>query len=143
MRRICLGVFLVALSALALELLLTRVFDVILTSNISYFIVSSAVFAIGLSGIYVSLRPLPLGKDIRPLVTGLAVALAGISALLVFTINALPFNPDEITKHPFLQLGYFVGIYLTLLAPFFLAGFILIAVLSTYAAKIQSLYFWD
>ena len=40
MRRICVGVFLVALSTLALELLLTRVFDVILASNISYFIVT-------------------------------------------------------------------------------------------------------
>src|SRR5579862_501661 len=97
MRRISFGLFLIALSSLALELLLTRVFDVILASNISYFIVTSAVFSIGLAGIYVSLRPLTPGKDIRPLVTGLAIVLACVAGSLVFLINALPFNPDEIT----------------------------------------------
>jgi spermidine synthase len=143
MRRLCLGVFLVALSTLVMELLLTRVFDVILTSNMSYFIVTSAVFAIGLAGIYVSLRPLQPGRDIRPLVTRLAILLACVSALLVFIINALPFNPDDLFKTPVRQIGYFVGIYVTLLVPFFLAGYILIAVFSTYAGKIQTLYFWD
>src|SRR3974390_2384167 len=143
MRRICVGVFLVALSTLALELLLTRVFDVILASNISYFIVTSAVFAMGLAGIYVSLRPIASGRDIRPLVSGLAVLLAIVCASLVFAINHPPFNPDEITKHPLLQAAYFVGIYITLLIPFFLAGFIIVAVFSTYAVKIQTLYFWD
>jgi hypothetical protein len=143
MRRLCVGVFLIALSALALELMLTRVFDVILASNISYFIVSSAVFAIGLAGIYVSLRPLPSEVDIRPLITRLAIALGCVVALLVPVINHLPFNPDEISTAPIKQLAYFVGIYLTLIVPFFLAGFVLIAVFSTYALKIQTLYFWD
>jgi len=143
MRRLCFGVFLVALATLALELMLTRVFDVILAPNISYFIVSSAVFAIGLAGIYVSLRPLPTETDIRPLVTRLAIALACVAALLVPVINSLPFNPDEVFKTPTRELAYFVGIYLALIIPFFLAGFILIAAFSTYAAKIQTLYFWD
>jgi spermidine synthase len=143
MRRICFGVFLTALSTLALELLLTRVFDVILAPNMSYFIVSSAVFAIGLAGIYVSLRPLPRDQDIRPLVTRAAVLLACVAALLVPVINSLPFNPDELFKTPARQVAYFVGIYLALIIPFFLAGFILIAVFSTYALRIQTLYFWD
>jgi predicted membrane-bound spermidine synthase len=143
MRRLCFGVFLTALSTLALELMLTRVFDVILAPNMSYFIVSSAVFAIGLAGIYVSLRPLPSEQHIRPLVTRLAVVLACVTALLVPVINSLPFNPDELLKTPAREIAYFVGIYLALIVPFFLAGFILIAVFSTYAAKIQTLYFWD
>jgi len=143
MRRLCFGVFLTALATLALELMLTRVFDVILAPNVSYFIVSSAVFAIGLAGIYVSLYPLSAGKDIRPLLTGVAVALACVATLLVPLINSLPFNPDEAFKAPMRQLAYFVGIYLALIVPFFLAGFILIVAFSTYAAKIQTLYFWD
>jgi len=143
MRRLCFGVFLIAMSTLALELMLTRVFDVVLAPNISYFIVTSAVFSIGLAGIYVSLRPLPSERDIRPLVTRLAIALACVVALLVPVINHLPFNPDDIFKTPLRELLYFVGIYLTLIVPFFLAGFILIAVFSTYASKIQMLYFWD
>lgn len=144
MRRLCIGVFLVAMSTLALELLLTRVFDVILTSNLAYFIVTSAVFAIGLAGIYTSLRPIPSGDAVRPLLTKLAIGFAVWSALLVPIINALPFAPDDkLTKEPVSQVLYFIGIYLTLLIPFFLAGYILIAVFSTYARRIQTLYFWD
>jgi hypothetical protein len=143
MRRLCLGVFLTALSSLALELILTRVFDTLLTRNLSYFIVTSAVFAIGLAGVYVSLRPLPADRNILPLVTKLAIGLACVAALLLPVINHLPFNPDELFKSPVSQAAYFVGIYLMLIIPFFLAGYILIAVFSTYASKIQTLYFWD
>ena len=143
MRRLCIGVFLVALSSLALELILTRVFDTLLTRNLSYFIVTSAVFAIGLAGVYVSLRPLSPDRSILPLITRLAIALACVAALLVPAINHLPFNPDELFKTPVSQVAYFVGIYLMLIIPFFLAGYILIAVFSTYASKIQTLYFWD
>jgi hypothetical protein len=143
MRRLCLGVFLVAMSSLMLELMLTRVFDVILTPNISYFIVTSAVFAIGLAGIYVSLRPLPSEERIRPLITRLAITFAIVVSLLLPVINHLPLNPDEAFKHPGVQVLYFIGIYLALVMPFFIAGLILIAVFSTYASKIQTLYFWD
>jgi len=143
MRRLCVGVFLVALSSLALELILTRVFDVLLTRNLSYFIVTSAVFSIGLAGVFVSLRPLPTERNVLPLVSWLAVGLACVASLLVPAINHLPFNPDELFKTPLQQVAYFIGIYLMLILPFFLAGYILIAVFSTYASKIQTLYFWD
>ena len=46
MRRLSFGVLLVALSTLVLELMLTRVFDVTLTPNLSYFVVSLAVFSL-------------------------------------------------------------------------------------------------
>jgi hypothetical protein len=143
MRRIYPGIFLITLATLVLELLLTRVFDVILNPNISYFIVTSAVFAIGLAGIYVALRPLTSERDIRPLLTKLSLALAGVSIILIPVINALPFNPDELFKTPLRQVVYFVGIYLALVAPFFLSGLILIVIFSTHTAKIQTLYFWD
>ena len=143
MRRICLGVFLITMATLAIELLLTRVFDVILNYNMSYFIVTSAVFAIGLAGIYVSLRPLTAGRDIRPLLAGLSVACAIAVLLLNPVINALPFDPDRMFDAPLRQAGYFVGIYLALITPFFISGFILIAVFSSYTSKIQMLYFWD
>ena len=143
MRRICLGVFLITMATLAIELLLTRVFDVVLNYNISYFIVTSAVFAIGLAGIYVSLRPLEAGRDIRPLLAGLSVACAVAVLLLHPVINALPFDPDKMFNDPLKQAGFFIGIYLALITPFFISGYILIAVFSSYTSKIQMLYFWD
>jgi hypothetical protein len=143
MRRICLGVFLITMATLAIELLLTRVFDVVLNYNMSYFIVTSAVFAIGLAGIYVSLRPLDASRNIRPLLTGLSVACAIAVLLLNPVINALPFDPEQIFHAPLEQTAYFVGIYLALITPFFISGYILIAVFSSYTSKIQMLYFWD
>lgn len=143
MRRLCLGVFLITLGTLALELVLTRAFDVILNPNLSYFIVTSAVFAIGLAGIYVSLRPLHANADVRPLITRLSIAFACVCVVLVPAINALPFNPDALFHAPVRQALYFVGIYLALIVPFFLSGLILIVLFSTYTVKIQTLYFWD
>jgi hypothetical protein len=56
MRRLSFGVFLTALSTLILELMLTRAFDITLAPNISYFVVTLAVFSFGLAGIYATRR---------------------------------------------------------------------------------------
>src|SRR6185437_15998822 len=52
MRRLSFGVLLIALSTLVLELMLTRIFDVTLTPNLSYFVVSLAIFSFGLAGLF-------------------------------------------------------------------------------------------
>ena len=64
MRRLSFGVLLIALSTLILELTLTRIFDVVLIPNLGYFVVTSAVFAFGLAGVYATLRPIPVESDI-------------------------------------------------------------------------------
>ena len=68
MRRLALGISLTALVTLVLELALTRVFDVILTPNLAYMVITCAVFAFGLvSGImmYAILRT-PAAVQPRP-----------------------------------------------------------------------------
>ena len=80
MRRLSFGVLLIALSTLVLELMLTRVFDVTLTPNLSYFVVSLAVFSFGLAGIYATLRPIPVETDIRGRLVGCCVGFAGSGA---------------------------------------------------------------
>jgi spermidine synthase len=143
MRRLSFGVMLVALSTLVLELMLTRVFDVTLTPNLSYFVVSLAVFSFGLAGIYATLRPVPVEEEIRGRLVGCAVGFAGAILLLQPIINALPLNYLFIVRAPVTTLLSFGALYLALLVPFFLAGYILIAIFSKYAQKIQRLYFWD
>ena len=54
MRRFSFGVLLIALSTLVLELMLTRVFDIVLVPNLAYFVVTAAVFSFGMAGIYVA-----------------------------------------------------------------------------------------
>jgi len=143
MRRVSFGVLLIALSTLVLELMLTRAFDVTLTPNLSYFVVSLAVFSFGLAGIYATLRPIPVESDIRGRLVGCCVGFAATVLLLHPILNALPLDYLRIAKAPMITLASFGALYLTLLVPFFLAGYVLIAIFSKYAPKIQRLYFWD
>ena len=143
MRRLSFGVLLIALSTLVLELMLTRVFDVTLTPNLSYFVVSLAVFSFGLAGIYATLRPVPVDAEIRGRLVGCSVGLAVAMLLLQPLLNALPLDYTRLVKAPVTTILSFCTLYLALLVPFFLAGYVLIAIFSKYAAKIQRLYFWD
>src|SRR6185437_5236756 len=143
MRRLSFGVLLIALSTLVLELMLTRVFDVTLTPNMSYFVVSLAVFSFGMAGIYATLKPVPVDRDIGGIVAGCCVGFAATVLLLIPVINLLPLDYRRIVQHTAETLLAFGALYLFLLVPFFLAGYVLIAMFSKYASKIQRLYFWD
>jgi len=143
MRRISFGVLLIALSTLVLEIMLTRAFDVTLAPNISYFVVTLAVFSFGLAGIYATLRPIPVERDIRGILATLSVAYAAAMLVLIPVINALPLDYMHLGHFPIRTLSAFAALYVALLLPFFMAGYILIAVFSKYAGSIQRLYFWD
>lgn len=143
MRRLSFGILLIALSTLVLELMLTRVFDVTLTPNFSYFVVSLAIFSFGVAGLLATLRPLDPQRDIRGIVTACCAGFAVSTLLLNPILNALPLDYSRIVRAPLTTVGAFCALYLTLLVPFGLAGYVLITVFSTYAARIQRLYFWD
>src|SRR5215470_3985324 len=122
MRRLSFGLLLIALSTLVLELMLTRVFDVTLTPNLSYFVVSLAVFSFGLAGIYATLRPIPVESEIRGRLVGCSVGFAAAVLLLHPVINSLELDYTHLGKEPVATLASFVTLYLALLIPFFLAG---------------------
>jgi spermidine synthase len=143
MRKLSFGVFLVALATLVLELMLTRVFDVILAPNISYFVVTAAVFAFGLAGIYATLRPIPAQGDISGRLCVCSAGFAAMTVLQIPIVNRLQLDYTTLGHHPLAVGGSFLVLYLTLLAPFFLGGYVLITVFTRYAARIQRLYFWD
>ncbi len=142
-RRVSCGVLLIALAALIVELMLTRGFDVVLVPNISYFIVSVAIFGFGLAGLYATLRPVRKAADIGQLLAVGCIAFAAAAVLLLPVVDALPLNFNAIGHHPFATIGAFCALYVAVIAPFFCAGYVLIAVFSSYAARIQKLYFWD
>src|SRR5215475_1447507 len=118
MRRLSFGVLLIALSTLVLELMLTRVFDVTLTPNLSYFVVSLAVFSFGLAGIYATLRPVPVERDISRLLAGCCIGFAATALLLIPVIDALPLDYRRIVQHTGETLASFGVLYLFLLLPF-------------------------
>jgi hypothetical protein len=75
-----------------LELMLTRVFDVVLVPNMSYAVVKMAVFGFGLAGIYAALRPIEPERDIRPLTSLLCLGFAVATLILIPLINVLPLD---------------------------------------------------
>jgi spermidine synthase len=142
MRRLTLGISLTALTTLLLELVLARVFDVILIPNMAYVVITCAVFAYGLAGLYAAVRPRPARDDDR-LLPKLA-ALTGLATVLLLPIiNLLPFDFEAISDAPFRQLVAFGLVYLALVVPFFLSGLILTTVFGHYPRDIQRLYCWD
>ena len=138
-----LGVFLVALVTLMVELLLIRVFDVVLVSNLGYMIISCALFAFGLAGVYAALRPLKDLSRVDIYLAALSVALAVSCILQLPLLNANPFDLRLATERPVAEVFYFSLMYLTVSLPFFFAGLILATAFSVYATQIRKLYFFD
>lgn len=143
MRKLSFGVLLIALATLVLELMLTRVFDIVLIPNLAYFVVTAAVFAFGMAGIYATIKPVPVDSDISDSLYWRCFAFAVATALLIPLVNLLQLDYNRLGKAPVTTLLSFVVLYVALVVPFYLAGSVLIAAFSKYAANIQKLYAWD
>jgi hypothetical protein len=140
MRRIYVALFLVSLVALATEILLTRIFDVLLWHNLSFMVISCAVFGLALGGLRDVLAPPAsnaLGSaGLHRLVFAFAASVWSIPPLL----NAIPFSSDAASRQPLVQLAWFFLLYLVLLAPFFFAGWAICRIFSLALRDIQRLY---
>ena len=62
MKRLYVGTALIALVTLMSELIITRVFDVVLVPNMAYMVVTCAMFAFGLSGVFAANKRVPSGE---------------------------------------------------------------------------------
>lgn len=143
MRRVRVAIGLIACCTLAVELLLTRVFDVILYPNLGYMIITGAMFSFGLAGIYSTLWPIAEEAAVRRSLVRYATALAAALAVIRPALNAIPFRFESIAAEPGMQALWFLLMYLVVTLPFFLAGMIFARTFSTWASQIQTLYFWD
>jgi len=138
------GLFLVALTTLMLELTLMRVFDVIWYANMSYMVVTLAMFSFGIAGVYMSLKPPPAEPARVDRRLAVLAGLFGLFALLILpTLNYLPFDFNLFNSHPVQGVLYFVLVYLALALPFLFAGMFFALVFSTHPRQINRLYFWD
>jgi spermidine synthase len=138
-----LALFFVAAATLMLELLLTRVFDVILTPNMAYMVIACALFSFGLAGVYVTLRSGGPSESGDGQLSMLALLFSVTTLTLLPALNLLPFDYEAISEQPFVQVLAFLAMYLALVVPFFLSGLIFTRLFSSRARSIQALYFWD
>lgn len=142
-RTLLLGVALTAATTLMLELLLTRVFDVVLLPNMAYMVITCAVFAYGLAGLYVTVRPLPEGQSVDRVAARLTLLVALASVLLLPAINIIPFEGLPFGRASWKEGVAFTAVYVALVVPFFLAGLTVTTIFGRYARAIRRLYAWD
>lgn len=137
-----LGVASIAFAVLLLELTLIRVMDVILAPNTGYMALTSAMFALGLGGIYLYLFHWKSDKSLK-IVAYLALLFALLVPMVSAWFNWLPFsltfNDNNLTE----QVLAWSGMYIGLTLPFFIAGIILSKVFQDYSKDIGRLYFYD
>lgn len=133
------AVFLVSLTLLLSELLLTRVFSVLFMSHLAFLVISLALFGLGVGGIAVYLFPRFFSGDLQYRLVTLALAFAGMLLLLVLFLFNVPFSVASGLRAT-LSLA---AVYLMASLPFFVGGTCLSVLLSRAGQEVNKLYFVD
>jgi hypothetical protein len=115
------AIALISAAALALEILLMRLFSIILWHHFAYMIISLALLGYGASGALLTVAQSAVQRRFAPLFCAAAAAF-GLSAMGCFALaQHVPFNPLEILWDPH-QPAYLLAVYLLLALPFLCAG---------------------
>jgi len=164
LRRLGGGIFLLCLATLMYELILTRIFSVLMWYHFASMAISLALFGMGAAALAVQLRPRWFAGEVR-LVAARWAVLAGATVALFFGVFVLfrlqphvGFQVLAFFHQPFFQPfqqgfqdpGVPAGMLLTLTAlylltalPFFCGGVALTLLFAGYHRDFNRLYFWD
>ncbi len=136
------GIFLVAASTLLLEISLTKIFSVIHFHYFAFFVISTALFGYGLSGVFLLLSKRVAKLSSERLLFG-ASLLFGITIVVSYKlILEIPLRISELLAGG-IQLVYLAEVYLLLGLPFFFSGLVIGVLLTYYPGYINRLYFAD
>ena len=136
------AIALISAAALAYEILLMRLFSIILWHHFAYMIISLALLGYGASGVLVAVAGGAVEKRFAPLFCAAAAAF-GISAVGCFVLaQRVPFNPLEILWDP-RQPAYLLAVYLLLALPFVCAGSCVCMALSRWRGMASRIYSLD
>ena len=134
-------VFLIGMSIIILEIGLTRVFSIALWHHFAFLSISIALFGLGVSGVFLTIRPQILKQNFYKTLVNFAwlLSLSNLTAFFIFTRLNLDVrdlgNPVNLIK--------FVIFYLFLALPFFCGGCVMSAIISRKSDIVQKLYFFD
>lgn len=139
MRALLAAVALLSAATIAYEILLTRLFSIILWHHFAYMIISVALLGVGASGTVLTYFKDRLAARLH--VSFAAAALAfSLSAIAGFLLaERIPFNPLEVIWDPRQQL-YLLQVYLLLSVPFFASALAIGLVLSAAGDEIPGVY---
>jgi SAM-dependent methyltransferase len=144
-RRQLLGIFLVSLSALTLEVVLTRIFSVTMWYHFAFLAVSLALMGSAVAGVVLYFLPAVARPENARRWIGLAALGLALAVPLAFLIYLrIPFQVTlNRTGLSWLQAFWLALIYLDLMVPFFLSGFTLSLALSAWAEQAGRVYWAD
>lgn len=134
------GIFLVALSTLMYEVLLTRIFSVTMWYHFAFVAISVAMFGMTVGALIVYLRPAAFGPDqTRRQLARAAVALPIALVLSFLTQLSVPF-----IVHPSIVALYaIVFTYAVVAVPFVVSGVVVSLILTRYTNAVSRLYAMD
>ena len=136
------AVALISAAALAYEIVLMRLFSIILWHHFAYMIISLALLGYGASGALLSLAQRAVQQHFAPLFCAAAAAF-GVSAIGCFALaQRVPFNPLEILWDP-RQIAYLLAIYLLLALPFLCAGACVCMAFARWRGQVARIYSFD
>jgi hypothetical protein len=159
------GIFLLCLATLMYELILTRIFSVLMWYHFASMAISLALFGMGVAALTVQLRPGWFPSERTPFLIARFTALFALSVALFFAVfllfrwqPQLGFRVLSFFHQPFYQpfqqgfydrgvpatlLPVLAGLYLVTALPFYFGGLALTLLLSRHLASVNRLYFWD
>ena len=136
------AIALISAAALAFEILLMRLFSIILWHHFAYMIISLALLGYGASGALLTLAPSAVQQRFASLF-GAAAAAFGVSAVGGFMLaQRVPFNPLELLWDP-RQPAYLLAVYLLLALPFLCAGACVCMAFSRWRGIVSRIYSFD
>ncbi|HNS40879.1 MAG TPA: hypothetical protein PKJ56_11620, partial [Promineifilum sp.] len=146
-RRLLLGVFLISMGALALEVVLTRIFSVTMWYHFAFLAISMALMGSAVAGVLLYFFPRLTTPDAAQKWIGRASAALAIAVPIIFLIYLrIPFRPVLMNREgafSFEQLGWLALIYILLSVPFFLSGSVLALSLAGWPNEAGKIYAAD
>lgn len=141
------GVFLISAGALALEVVLTRIFSVTMWYHFAFLAISMALMGSATAGVVLYFFPRLREPEAARLWIGRAAVALAVAVPVVFLIYLrVPFDPVLMNRagaFSFSQLGWLALIYVLLSLPFFLSGSVLALTLAGWPGDAGRVYAAD
>lgn len=135
------GIFLIAASTLLFEICLSKIFSIIHFHYFAFFIISTALFGYGLSGVLLSVSR-QLKKTPPQKLLYVSSLLFGFSIVCSYRIVlSIPLRISELLSLQ--QILFLCVVYIVLMVPFLFSGLAIGTLLSTFGSRINKLYFLD
>lgn len=135
------GVLLTGMSVITLEIAFTRIFSISLWHHFAFLSISIALFGMGVSGVFLSIYPRYIGKNLFRNLYRFSILLS-FSILLVFFVFTR-MNLDIRNLAQPVNLMKFALFYLLLALPFFWAGCVMSGIMARKSLAAQKIYFFD